>query len=244
MHNWKVTSTNVAGVTTTQNSIFSIDNQKPNIKNLNLAGIGNIQGTNTSNTSNNVYHLHSSNRLPTLKGTATDPYFGSTKTNQNGIVDIFEKIASGPKSITLLMERLVSGNNYTHYSTKTINFSTLVDTQDVEKYKDFTISPSFPLINGYYKVTLTLTDMVGNSYKQPTFFLDLNSNYTKTLLDTVFEKEKKTENKEKQQQKEKETVEFTLGGEGKTNKTSVIIFSGLVLLVVTGVWWRKKSKSV
>jgi hypothetical protein len=129
---------------------------------------------------NHDYQLAITNRTPSFSGKASDPYRGSEKTNSNGSIDTFAKVASGPDKMTLTIKSKDGESaasitaTYLDYLTKEYTLTDLKDEVEMEKSTRFYLTTPFPLIDGYYQVILSLQDQGGNSYDYPVFYLSLN----------------------------------------------------------------------
>ena len=184
-HTWTVTTHDANSNSTTQSTDFYIDRTNPSISELAIADVSIVN-------SGMSYKLNTTNRMPSFSGLATDTYQGSTVTNSNGTKDTFDKVSSGPKTITLTLERLKDGEKstsqnatYIDYLSKEFSLTDITNIADDKKFTRFFITTPFPLIDGYYKVQLSLKDEAGNTYDQPAFYLSLNSSQKstpKTLL--------------------------------------------------------------
>ena len=172
-HSWKVTANDSASNSRSQSTDFFIDRTSPSFSELRIAGLSSIS-------SGGIYKLDITKRMPSFSGKAKDAYQGSTRTNDNGTQDTFDKVASGPDKITLNLKKLDQGENpnsanssYTEYLTEEYSLTDIQDDSDNEKYSSFSITTPFPLADGYYQVNLSLKDQAGNSYSYSAFYLSL-----------------------------------------------------------------------
>ena len=167
-HTWTVTAYDNASNSTSKSADFYIDKTSPSISELAIANVSTVL-------SGVSYNLNITNRMPSFSGLAFDSYQGSTVTNSNGTKDTFDKVSSGPQTITLTFKKQKSDKTYTDYSTKDFSLSDIQDTNGDKKSTRFYVTTPFPLVDGYYQVTLVLKDSAGNSYSQPVFYIALNS---------------------------------------------------------------------
>jgi len=114
--------------------------------------------------------------MPSFSGLATDNYQGSTISNSNGTKDTFDKVSSGPKTITLTLKRKNTDKTYTDYLTQESSLSNIQDKADDNKSSKFYFTAPFPLVDGYYQSTIVLKDSAGNTYNQPDFYISINTN--------------------------------------------------------------------
>ena len=192
-HDWKVTATDAVGNTNTQTKEFYIDQTSPDISNLILANVGSV-------TFKSVFMLSNTNRMPTFSGKVGDKYVGSEKTNTNGTKDVFDKVSSGPLNISLTILKLKEGENsenvnaqYDTYIEKEYALTNIQDVRDSEKFSTFQITAPFPLIDGYYKVTLTARDGAGNTHVSPMFYLLTGDQQSKQPSATATQKNKRSQ---------------------------------------------------
>lgn len=168
-HTWTVISYDNAGKSTSQSQDFYIDKTSPSISELAVANVSTVQPDQT-------YNLTILNRMPSFSGLATDSYQGSTVTNSNGSTDTFDKVSSGPQTITLTLKRQKDDKTYADYLTQDFSLSNIQDSSNDKKSTRFYITVPFPLVDGYYQSTIALKDNVGNTYTQPIFYLSINNN--------------------------------------------------------------------
>lgn len=166
-HSWKVTAYDNAGNSKEESKNFYLDKTSPSISDLAIADLSAIS-------SGEQYQLKSDQRTPSFSGKATDFYQGSEKTNSNGTKDTFDKVSSGPQTLTLTLKRKDDQGNYLDHLTKEYSLADIKDDPTNEKYSRFYITVPYPLIDGYYQVNLNLKDQVGNSYPYPIFYMVLN----------------------------------------------------------------------
>ena len=173
-HSWSVTAHDSASNSTTQSADFYIDRTSPPISELAIADVSTVLA-------DTLYNLDITNRMPSFSGLAADPYQGSTVTNSNGTKDTFDKVSSGPQTITLNFKRLDDGQDqsssdatYTDYLTEDYSLSNIQNEADDKKFSRFYITTPYPLIDGYYQVNLSLKDSVGNVYNHSAFYLSIN----------------------------------------------------------------------
>jgi len=166
-HSWKVIAYDNAGNSKEESKDFYLDKTNPSISELAVANVSTVaQGQ--------VYKLNVTNRTPSFSGKASDPYQGSTKTNANDTKDTFDKVCSGPLTLTLTLKRKDSRGDFIDHLTKEYSLTDIKDEPLNEKYARFYITVPYPLIDGYYQTNLSLKDQVGNSYNYPVFYLSLN----------------------------------------------------------------------
>ena len=169
-HTWTVTTYDDLSTSTSESADFYIDKTLPSISELAIANSSTIL-------SGVSYYLDITNRMPSFSGLATDSYQGSTITNSNGTKDTFDKVSSGPQTFTLTFKKQKEDESYTDYLTKDFLLSDIQNTSGDNKYARFYITTPFPLIDGYYQVTIKLKDSAGNTYTKPVFYLSINNNY-------------------------------------------------------------------
>jgi len=167
-HTWTVTAYDVIGNSTSQLQDFYIDKTSPTISELAIANVSTVL-------SGVSYNLDITNRMPSFSGLATDNYLGSTVTNSNGTKDTFDKVCSGPQTITLTFKKQKGDKTYSEYLTKDYSLSDIQDKNGDKKSTRFYITTPFPLIDGYYKISIALKDGAENTYNQPDFYISLNA---------------------------------------------------------------------
>lgn len=168
-HTWNVTAYDNVGNSASQSQDFYIDRSSPSISQLAVANVAIVQ-------SGQVYNLSILNRMPSFSGLATDSYQGSTVTNSNGTTDTFDKVSSGPQTITLTLKLQKDDKTYIDYLTKDFSLSNIQDTSGDKKSTRFYVTTPFPIVDGYYQVNITLKDGAGNTFTQPTFYLSIKNN--------------------------------------------------------------------
>jgi len=178
-HSWKVTVTDKAGNETTSSQDFYLDKTNPSISELAIANVSTV----SSGTS---YNLDITNRIPSFSGLATDNYQGSTVANSNDTKDTFDKVSSSPQTLTLTFKKQKSDQTYADYSTENYSLTDIQDQSGDKKSVRFYITTPFPLVDGYYQVSITLKDGAGNPYSQPAFYISLDSN-TVSLTQKLFD---------------------------------------------------------
>jgi hypothetical protein len=172
-HTWTIKAHDLVSNSTSQSADILLDRTSPFISELAIADVSiAISGV--------FYNLSTTNRTPSFSGLATDIYQGSTVTNNNGTKDTFDKVSSGPKTITLTIKRL-DGEEYKDYLSKDYPLSDITDFANDKKTARFYATTPFPLVDGKYKVQLTIKDDAGNTHKQPDFYLSLNSDQTNII---------------------------------------------------------------
>lgn len=97
-HTWSVTAYDPASNSTNKSADFYIDKTSPSISDLAIANVSTVL-------SGVSYNLDITNRMPSFSGLATVSYQGSTTTNSNGTKDTFDKVSSGPQTITLTFKK-------------------------------------------------------------------------------------------------------------------------------------------
>ena len=182
-HSWQVKTQDGLGNSNTLSIPFYIDNTNPAFSDLALANVERVQpGT--------AYNLDITNRMPSFSGLVSDIYRGSLVTYNNGAKDSFDTVSSGPHTITLTYKILKSGNVASHlalfadYSKKVYTLEDLIDHTGNQKAKRFYITTPNPLIDGNYKVMLTLQDNAGNISHYPDFYIAIHSGKP-TLLQSL-----------------------------------------------------------
>jgi len=173
-HWWSVTTTDAQSNQSTQSLDFYLDRTSPFFTDLALANISSIKADET-------YKLSILDRTPSFSGSAIDSYVGSTRTNGNGTTDTFDKVASGPQTITLTLKKQNDDGQYIDYLTKEYSLSNIQDKDGDKKSASFYLTVPFPLIDGYYQVQISLKDYAGNITTQPSFYLSLNNPLPKSL---------------------------------------------------------------
>lgn len=177
-HTWRVVAKDPVANERTESKDFLLDRTNPSLSDL-------ILSSTTPISVNGIYTLRPTDRMPSISGVATDLYQGSTVTNPNGSQDTFDPVSSGPKTLTLMLSRLQtdgrSGSTPTTYlDYLTQEYDLTKDVQDdapTKKLTKFTITPPFPLIDGYYRMTLILKDQAGNTKTLAPFYLSLNDKH-------------------------------------------------------------------
>jgi len=178
-HTWTVTTYDTVSNSTSTSADFYIDKTSPTVSELAIANVSIVF-------SGVSYNLDITNRMPSFSGLVADSYQGSTITNSNGTKDTFDKVSSGPQTLTLTFKKQKSDQTYADYSTKDFSLSDIQDTNGDKKSSRFYITTPFPLVDGYYQVTIVLKDSTGNSYSQPTFYIALNASKTTTSIQNLF----------------------------------------------------------
>lgn len=185
-HTWNLTGIDSLGNSFLKSTDFFLDRTSPSLTSLSLSN-----ATSTFSTSlvqGKTYPLAITDRMPYFSGKVTDLYQGSDKTNDNGTKDTFDKVSSGAKSITLKVERLNTKTNiYLPYLNFTQDFKQgdIKDTALDKKEATFNIRTPYPLIDGYYQVTLTGKDKSDNTTTPTTFYLKLNYSGKTTTIQTT-----------------------------------------------------------
>jgi hypothetical protein len=180
-HTWTAIPKDGGDNTTVTSQEFYLDLTKPSFSELAIASISAVEAEKT-------YTLPSTMRMPSFAGKAVDLYQGSEKTFTDGSKDIFEPIAAGPKEVTLTLLKLIDGkdptatSSYTPYLIHEYSFDELSPTDEKNKEKTvrFSVTPPFPLVDGYYQAELTLKDGATNAFSYPRFFLALNKSVRTT----------------------------------------------------------------
>lgn len=153
---WSVKAQDTNGNTRIESRILFVDYTSP------TASISSVNNTAVSST------YTTTDTTPTFSGKIADPLSGDTDTT---------KVASGPKSVEIKIERADPWGNYSLYSISTIHTpdmywsaDNLKITQSTEntsdKYATFVFTPDQALVNGKYRVLTTgrdRTDRVGSS---------------------------------------------------------------------------------
>jgi len=155
-HSWRVTAHDSAGNTSSKTVDFLLDRTSPNSSELAIADVSTV-------TKDGEYTLAITNRMPSFSGKVEDVSSGSEKTNDNGTRDTFDKVSSGLAMITLTIKKLEKGI-YINHLTKDYSITT----------ERFYITTPFPLVDGYYQVTLTPKDKADNNGNSTSFYLRLN----------------------------------------------------------------------
>ncbi|MFH1959366.1 MAG: Ig-like domain-containing protein [Patescibacteria group bacterium] len=181
-HTWNVTAYDSAGNSSSRSTDFQIDRTAPKLSELAIADVSAI-------TQGSEYTLPVINRMPSFSGKVEDESRGSEKTNDNGTKDTFESVSSGYDLVTLTIKKLEKGVYVDHL------------TKDYPLTSDrFFVTTPYPLVDGYYEVSLTPKDKAGNTGTSTSFHLRLNYNgsslvkkaSTKTITPVNLIKEKVT----------------------------------------------------
>lgn len=201
-HTWRVTVTDNAGNTFTKTQDFYLDTTAPSLGEAAVAGVG-LLTPNASLASPQVFTLdpnRADQRTPSFSGTVIDTYVGSTKQNTNGTTDTFPKVSSGPSKVTLTLQRHKdsgsstfpgrAGRNFDRadnlqpsnlkpldfapYLTHDYPLTDLKDLPNDKKEAAFFLTSPQPVEDGFYRVTLTLTDGAGNTHTTDPFYLQMN----------------------------------------------------------------------
>ncbi len=174
-HSWNVTATDNVGNNTTSSSDFYIDKTTPSISELAIANISSVE-------SGKTYNLNILDRVPSFSGLAIDNYQGSTVNTTNGSKDTFDKVSSGPQTITVTFKKLKTGQDpssvtatYENHLSKDYSLTDIQDRNGDIKSSRFYVTIPYPLIDGYYQVQVNLKDSVGHIYDQPAFYVSLNT---------------------------------------------------------------------
>jgi len=180
-HAWTATAYDNGSNPTSQSLDINIDKSSPSFSELAIANVSTVN-------SGKKYNLDITNRMPSFSGLATDSYQGSTVTNSNGTKDTFDKVSSGPKTITLKYKKLLEGQSpisvnatYSDYLSKNFSLTDIQDKSDDKKSTRFYITTPYPLVDGYYIVLLSIKDDAGNTYNEPEFYISLNSSVTNPI---------------------------------------------------------------
>ncbi|MCL5438945.1 MAG: carboxypeptidase regulatory-like domain-containing protein [Patescibacteria group bacterium] len=168
-HTWTVTTYDAQSNSTSQSADFYIDKTSPAISELAVANVSIVN-------SGGIYNISILNRTPSFSGLAVDSYQGSIKTNSNNSTDTFDKVSSGPQTLTLTLKRQKDDKTYADYLTQDYSLSNIQDSSNDKKSSRFYITVPFPLIDGHYQSTIALKDSAGNTYTQPVFYLSINNN--------------------------------------------------------------------
>jgi len=170
-HTWTVTAYDNLSTSDSESADFYIDKSLPSISELAIANVSTISP-------GSDYNLDSTNRTPSFSGLATDSYKGSIVTNNDGSKDTFDKATSGPQTMTLTFKKIRDDKTFTDYSIKDYSLSDIQDKNGDNKSTRFYITTPFPLVDGYYRVSIALKDGAGNTYNQPDFYISLNAGTT------------------------------------------------------------------
>lgn len=149
---WQITAYDSAGNSASASKTLFVDLNSPSLQNLSIGGVSVSDQTNITTTS------------PSFSGRVTDVRTGDT---------VSRYVASGPKKITILIEKQNTFGYQTH-SNISLNFDHIYwsdsgalitdNTQNTaNKTTDFSYNLSNSLSNGTYRVTFTAQDIAGNS---------------------------------------------------------------------------------
>jgi lysophospholipase L1-like esterase len=207
-HTWTVTKYDDLSTSNSESVDFYIDKTAPYISELSIANISAISPGGS-------YNLNNANRIPSFSGLANDAYKGSEITNSDNSKDTFNKVSSGPQTLTLIIKKQKSDKSYDDYLTKDFSLSDIQDSSGNNKSSRFYITTPSPLVNGYYQVNIQLKDNAGNFYYYPVFYLSTNNNLSgqsnNSLNGSSADKEKidvETEEKKQQIQENGYTVKI------------------------------------
>lgn len=251
-HSWRLTATDTEGNSSQQIKDFYIDKHSPSIQNLAIANISSI-------TDGSEYVIDDDERLIAISGLVVDSYYGSTKTFDGGI-DIFEKVAAGPRNVTLTISKLKNddkldlnnSSSYEDFFTKVYGLTNIKDTQDISKEASFYGKISHPLTDGYYKVTVTVDDTLGSSYEHKPFYLIVNYQKT-TSVGNVTDNDNSESNVDnpaspmKNEEIEKLSAKLTEVLKIDPSKKIVVtkvIGIGLIIFILIFIllWYKKRNK--
>lgn len=167
-HTWTVTAYDTAGNAVSRSADFYIDKTGPSVSDLAISNVSTVA-------TGGSYVLGLTNRMPSFSGLATDAYQGSTITNSDGSKDTFTAVSSGPATITLAIQKQNADKTWSSYLSQDYSLSNIQDTPNDKKSTRFYVTTPFPLVDGTYKVSLTLKDGAGNIYSQPDFYLSFDN---------------------------------------------------------------------
>jgi len=181
-HTWKVTMVDSTGDTTTSTRDFVVDLTAPAVTQVVVIDPMTQKAffVPSGPVRLRTFVLDVSNRMPVVWVKFVDPKNGSTRDNENGTKDTFEKDRSGMEKAKLVINKLVRQENqcvedYEWYDTISADLGR--DREDV------TLRPLFPLTNGVYKMDLILRDKAGNELSYPPFYFSLVTQSRCTLAD-------------------------------------------------------------
>jgi len=227
---WKVKA--VGSNEASSSRTLFVDRASPN------ASFIQINSTPFSATTTNSFSTTS--KKPSIFGKITDPLSGdSSSATQN---DSGPKVASGPKSIEVKLEKRNTFSEYELHTLSTLNLTESYFTSDnskitdnskqtSDKYSPFEFLPKEDLALGTYRLTVTGKDNVDNTSSSTSFTLNIT---TLAKITTPEEKqiiEKEIEEfKEESQEKIKEDLEITKPTEEVPPPSAIGTFTSEVVL--------------